>query len=183
VDYLLRPKPAYYAARRELAPLVLGLEHTVDGVELWAVNSLNTPLEAQLELSVWTLDGQQVEAVRRSVTLPPNQATECGVFVLKANSPLVVGGRLIVGGVVAARRALWPEPFKYLKLPDPGIEVVRLEDEQVRLRAARPAKGVLLSAKPDTRWSDNFLDLLPDDEQVVTTNRIQGHEIHLRWLS
>jgi beta-mannosidase len=183
VDYFLHPKPAYYVVRRELAPLVVGMARSADEVQVWAVNSLNTPVEAHLELSVWTLDGRQIEAERRPVTMSPNQTTECGVLALRANSPLIVGARLMVGGTVAARRALWPEPFKYFTLPDPAIEMVRLADEQVRLRAARPAKGVLLSAGPDVRWSDNFLDLLPDDEQVITARGLQGHDIHLRWLS
>jgi beta-mannosidase len=80
-----------------------------------------------------------------------------------------------------ARAALWPEPFKYLRLPDPEIEITRLGD-QVRLRAARPAKGVWLEAGDAVSWNDNFLDLLPGDELTVTAEGLGDDMPAVRWL-
>ena len=77
--------------------------------------------------------------------------------------------------------ALWPEPFKYLRLLDPGIELSQTGDQLV-LRAARPAKGVWLEAGEGVAWSDNFLDLLPGDEVNVTAAGLNGAAPALRWL-
>jgi beta-mannosidase len=68
-----------------------------------------------------------------------------------------------------------------LDLQDPGIEMAAAGD-QLRLRAARPAKGVWLEAGDGVTWSDNFIDLLPGDEVSVTASGLNGATPSLRWL-
>jgi beta-mannosidase len=46
----------------------------------------------------------------------------------------------------------------------------------------RPAKGVLLAAAGDVAWSDNFLDLLPGDEQIVAARGLGDAPLRIRWL-
>jgi beta-mannosidase len=115
------------------------------------------------------------------VSLAPNQATELGTLALPEGQPLVLAARLRVQGQIAARAALWPEPFKYLDLPEPGIELSHSGDQLV-LRAARPAKGVWLEAGDGVAWSDNFIDLLPADEVSVTAAGLNGATPTMRWL-
>ncbi|MEP7356220.1 MAG: glycoside hydrolase family 2 protein [Anaerolineales bacterium] len=185
VDSALRPKPAYYAIRRELRPLVLGLAPAAGGAAAWAVNDGLAPVTAQLELTVWSLDGAQSSTQQQPVTLPPNQALELGEFALDLSGDKVLAARLLVDGAVAARAALWPEPFKYLALPEPGLELARDgagDGAGLRLRAARPAKGVWLEAGDGVAWSDNFIDLLPGDEQVILASRLDQREVSVRWL-
>lgn len=182
VDYYLRPKPACAVIRRCLAPLSLGLARAGDGADVWAVNGTQQPVAAQLELRTWTLAGDAVVVERAQVTLPPNRATELGSFGFDPGGALVLDARLRVGDAVVARQALWPEPFKYYQLPDPLIVVDLVGDETIRLRALRPAKGVLLSAGDGVAWSDNLLDLMPDDEQVVVARGLGDRPVQLRWL-
>ena len=59
VDYALRPKPAYYLVRRALAPLAVGLVRTADGAAVWAMNGTLAPVEAELVLQTFALDGAQ----------------------------------------------------------------------------------------------------------------------------
>jgi hypothetical protein len=54
-------------------------------------------------------------------------------------------------------------------------------DDRLRLRVKRPAKGLLLVADPDQRWSDNMLDLLPEDDQIITAPGI-GDAVTVRRL-
>jgi beta-mannosidase len=182
VDYALRPKPAYYVVRRELAPLVVGLAHAAEAAEVWVASSATRPVEAVLELRAFTFDGQVVAEERRRVALPANQATELDRFGLDKHQALVLGARLLRDGKVVARAALWPEPFKYFMPPDPQIETDRLEGDELALRAVRPAKGVLLAAVGDVAWSDNFLDLLPGDEQIVAARGLGDAPLRIRWL-
>jgi beta-mannosidase len=182
IDSHLRRKPAYYVIKRELAPLALGLERTADGVEVWATNDLNNPIEARIESSVWTLEGEHLDGGQRPVSLLPRQATECGKFAVEQGHPLVFGARLVVNEAVVARKVLWPEPFKYLQLPDPHLEITRLDGERLRLQVTRPAKGVVLSSTQEVRWSDNFLDLLPNDAQEILAEGVGAGEVQMRWL-
>ncbi|HEU5367954.1 MAG TPA: glycoside hydrolase family 2 protein, partial [Ktedonobacterales bacterium] len=183
VDSSLHCKPAWYVIKRELAPLVIGLAQAASGdAEVWAVHGLQASLEAELVLRLWQLNGRQVREERRPVVLPANQATELGRLAYDGESLLVASAHLLVQGAVVARAALWPEPFKYLTLPDPELEVARLDESSLRLRANCPAKGVWLSAGPEVHWSDNMIDLLPGDEQIITAQGLGEAEVRVRWL-
>ncbi len=182
VDSALRPKPAWYVIKRALAPLTVELARAANGAEVWAVNGLQSTLEAELVLRLWQLDGQPIREERRAVVLAPNQATELGRFAFDNENRPVVSAQLVVGNQIVARAALWPEPFKYLTLTDPELEITRLDKNTLRVRANRPAKGVWLSARPEARWSDNMLDLLPGDEQMVTVQGSGASEAQARWL-
>nr|BBH90387.1 beta-mannosidase [Thermosporothrix sp. COM3] len=183
VDYALRPKPSYYTIRRELAPFALGIAHAGQKrVAIWGVSSLRTEQHAELEVRVWKLDGTLVTEEKRPVTLLPNQATELMESEQELNGSCVIAVRLLVQGEVLARASLWPEPFKYLTLPDPGVTVERLDEQTVRVQAQRPAKGVYLTANDGVKWSDNMLDVFPGDPQVLVAEGLDETEITVRKL-
>ncbi|HLG78189.1 MAG TPA: glycoside hydrolase family 2 protein [Ktedonobacteraceae bacterium] len=180
VDYTRRPKPAYYSIRRALAPIAIELTHVSPSVAaLWAATSSSAPVEAELLVTTWTLDGVQVDEQRRQVLLAPNQATELGEITAP---DLILGAMLLQGGSIVARATLWPEPFKYLTIPDPEISLQRVGPETVLVRARRPAKGVWLSAADHVTWSDNMLDLLPHDPQLIQATGLGDGEIHVQHL-
>jgi beta-mannosidase len=180
----VRRKPAFYAVRRELLPLVVALGRAADrdhAVELWAAQSAGHPLTVRLRVRAYSLDGQQVLCSEREVVVGPNQVTELGLQGLPASAgPLVVGAQLWEDTRLLARAVLWPQPLRELPLLDPevALELQAVERSRerpsrtglqtLRVRARRPAKAVLLTAGPQARFSDNLLDLLPDEEVVVT---------------
>jgi beta-mannosidase len=182
IDYSGRPKPAYYVIRRALAPLTIGVASSGDSVQVWAVNGTRAAQPARFELRTWTLEGELLGLESADITLPENRTSELGVFGFRPGGALVFDARLIVDHRVVARAALWPEPFKYLTLPDPMIVIDLDEQETIRLRAVRPAKGVLLSAGDDVAWSDNMLDVMPNDEFVISARGLGSRPVQVRWL-
>jgi beta-mannosidase len=179
VDSALRPKAALAAIRRELAPLALGLMHEGEGAALWAVNGTPEPVTATLELRRCDLAGAVEPLERRQVTLAPLAATELGVA--PAPGEAVLAARLLKGDETLARAALWPEPLKYLALPDPGLSIASLGDDRVELRVERPAKGVILDGGDGVAWADNYLDLLPDEPRTIAAPGLGGREARARW--
>jgi len=182
IDYYLRAKPAVYAVRRALAPLAPGLARTSDGVDLWAVNGTASAVAVEIELRTWTLGGDMVALEKLSASLPPVGTTELGQFGFDPGASLIFDARLLLDGQVVARASLWPEPLKYLTLPDPVILLDLVSSEELRIRAARPAKGVVLAAGDGVAWSDNYLDLMPGDEQVIRASGLGERPVSLRWL-
>ncbi len=181
VDYALRPKAAYYGVRRELAPFVVGLVPTThDHAELWAVNGVMTPIDAIVEVCTWTLDGTLVAEEHHVVTLLANQGTEIGH--IQRVGEHILSTCIQKDGVTIARTALWPEPFKYLSLAEPEITLERQDAHTLRIQAKRPAKGVWLSAGDGVQWSDNMLDLFPDDPQIIKVQGLEDAEIQIRSL-
>jgi beta-mannosidase len=182
IDYYLRHKPALYAVRRALAPITPGLSRTADSVELWVVNGTVAAADVEVELRTWTLGGDLVALEKLRVSLPPNRTTELGQFGFDPGSALIFDARLIVNDRIVARASLWPEPFKYLTLPDPVIVLDLAPGDYLHIRAARPAKGVVLSAGDGVAWSDNYLDLMPGDEQVIHAGGLGERPVSVRWL-
>ena len=169
--------------RREFAPLVVGLAQLPRGnTTAWAVNGTPTPVEAELEVQLWTLTGELAARERHQIVLAPNQCTELGQLGFRRGELQVLGVRLFQHGAVVARTTLWPEPFKYLTLADPEIKVEYLDANTLEVHAMRPAKGVWLSASDGVKWSDNMLDLLPGDPQTIKVDGPGGARVQVRWL-
>jgi beta-mannosidase len=181
VDSALRPKPAYYVVRRALAPIALGMSCGPLHAGIWLVNGTAEALEGELVVEEWTLDGRQVSASSQRARLPANEVLEVGAFAYE-HQEHILAARLLAEGRVLARATLWPEPYKYLHLPDPGVSVEREGDDTLRVRCERPAKGVWLDAGDGVAWGDNMLDLVPGDDQVVVARGLGDREVRVRHL-
>ena len=136
MDYFLRPKPAYFAVRRELGPFTVGMsrkemknfpdklsaaEFTIETwLDIWGTNSTLKEKEAMLEVKVFDLeldDDCLKETWTEVVVLPPNSSTELWRGKLPCQSdrtresevskPLVVSARLLHGQTVLARSCNW----------------------------------------------------------------------------
>ena len=173
------PKPAYYTIKRELKPVTVGLASGKDGLEVWGTNSTTDEKRFELELKAFSLEGQELKQERREVRLEANATTELGRWNPKVAEPAVYAARLLAGSEVQARTALWPEPFKFYRFPDPGLKLEPMGGNQLRPSVERPTKGVFLEAE-NAVWDDNFLDLMPGDEQVVTVKGL-SEKVRVSW--
>ena len=203
VDYYLRPKAAYYAIKRCLAPLAVGIRReTWDWTdshqrepeklkwECWISSSRLEEVKIDLEvrfISVRT--GQEVkDSIEKSnVTVLPNRTTEVlagNVERLPDDEKYVIAARIFEEGCFEgncdgitpiARDIDWPQPLKWMSLgQDRGIKVVfepGLELGSGRanllLGTEKPVKGFTLEVKDGESVSDNCIDLVPGDVQVI----------------
>ena len=88
----------------------------------------------------------------------------------------------MVDGVTVSRASWWPEPYKYLDIPDPETAIERQGDGVLIVRATRPAKGIVLAADAGAWFADNALDLFPDDPQEIAVRDLGAGEIGAVWL-
>ncbi|GAA5851349.1 hypothetical protein JCM9279_001113 [Rhodotorula babjevae] len=212
VDHFLRPKPAYHAIKRAMAPLALGASRRTDRffpdrfsaakhvdktfVDLWASSSYLATRRVVLEVEAVELhSGKRVHHERREVELPENRSTELEALEIPSSwedkGVVVVAARLrdMKSDDVLARVSVYPEPYKYLSFPSPSHTNLRVSLHHsprssstgtVRVLADRPVKGLVLHLSTDVKLSDNFLDLVPGDEQVVQVDGLEK-ETKLEW--
>lgn len=185
IDSARRPKPAYYTMRRELAPLAIGLERQGTDLVLWGVNAYAQAISARIQMQFWGLDGTLLATDELSGTLVENGVTELLSRELLQEVPCIVSARLYQRGEIVARATLWPEPFKYLVLSDPGVTVEHMDDKKICVRTRLPAKGVWLDIDDSAyvQWSDNMLDLFPDDPQIVNSAGLAGRSVQVTCLT
>jgi beta-mannosidase len=181
-DYDAIAKPAWYATRRALAPIALGLRRDGGEASAWVVNESLRPVTFELEVRAWSLDGALRHESQVSVAASANASTEIRLGI----PPLLDDEVLSLRGF-AAEHALaasaWREPYKGLPLPDPGLVIARSGTDTLTLRVARPAKGVWLSAPgAEIDWSDNFLDLCPGDAVEIRAPGLGERPVSARWL-
>lgn len=129
----------------------------------------------------------------------PNQATEflsspCPGPPPDPNSKttttysVVVAARLIdkETGQILARFTDWPQPYRYLDFPEPGLEVsIERETSKLTLSVIKPVKGLVLSVQgegEEVKWSDNALDIMPGDPQVVVAYGLGDRAVSVAYL-
>ncbi|TRM61591.1 glycoside hydrolase family 2 protein [Schizophyllum amplum] len=172
---------------------------TIDTVlEIWGTNSTLEEKKVKLEVTEFDLQSDWTETWQKDVTLAANASTELYKGPLKGQptrtkksevpKDIIVSARLLdADGAVLSRYANWPEPFKFIKFPSVeavGLDISVADDgTTVSLSVKKPIKGVILDVDgEDVKWSDQALDLVPGDVQIVTAQGLDGRKVKARFL-
>jgi len=210
VDYFNRPKMAYFTVKRDIAALSLGIERkeikkprfeftrafidTETRFLGWATNMTLEPLVYSLVVKVFELStGMEVFSRVETKRLAANSSTELFDLELpkaqkSAEEPLVISTCLrtlpVDGreGVVLARCTNWPQPYRYLDMPEPTLNV-GVDGDRITIRSDVPVKGLALYVEDvdAVEFEDNLLDLVPGDEQIVVANGLNGRVVTWRY--
>lgn len=189
IDYLLRKKPSYYTVKRALAPVTINVRRKLHDwtaghqeqpacseYSVWVASRLITSLTVDVELRfISIVSGRLVKdtVMQRGIECDPNTTTEIldGVVDNEKEEPHVLAVRLWVNDTLVARDADWPQPLKYHDMPDRGVSLhitrPSCKETKVTLSAERPVKCLVLDERDGVNLSDNAIDLMPDDPQIV----------------
>jgi beta-mannosidase len=197
-DYYLRPKPAYYAIKRCLAPIAVGVRrehfdwsaghvqepHTLEW-EVWGVSSRLENVRVDVEVRFWGVEkGEEVKQKikLKGVELVANGTTNVakGVIDNRSEAPHVIAVRIYHNGVVVARDMDWPQPLKYLPFPQRNV-TIKAKGKEMRVSVERPVKCLVFEERAGYQLSDNALDLAPGDEQLVTVKGWEEGDEPLSW--
>ncbi|KAK7061680.1 beta-mannosidase B [Favolaschia claudopus] len=211
VDYFLRPKPAYFTIARELRRYTVGMtrkdkqtfpsdvsaaQFTIETVlEIWGTNSTLADKKVTVEVTCFDLYSDcWRDKWSKEVVLQANSSTEIHKATLPGQpirtklsqtpKTIIVSARLIdENAQVLARYSNWPEPFKFINFPTDTTVKAAVDGESITLTVNRPVKGLVLDVDgPDVKWSDQGIDLVPDDPQTIQAVGLNGREVKLRYL-
>lgn len=208
VDYFLKPKLAYYAVKRVLNPIAVAVkrEHhdwsiahaqppRTSQYELWVSSSQPHSIRGCIELrflSVTTGRDIQPPIVHTDVLINPNGTTNVitdGIIDhITQPEPHVLAARLWVNNEIIARDVDWPQPFKYLDLSRPGLEIQQYGDRTdektlLKISSRKPIKCLAFEEEENVQFSDNGIDIVPGDEQIVTVAGLSAsQELRYRYL-
>ncbi|KAK4053706.1 hypothetical protein OIV83_001362 [Microbotryomycetes sp. JL201] len=90
-------------------------------------------------------------------------------------------------GSILARFVSWPEPLKFLQFANNDTARLKIDFshklQEVRISAQAPVKGLMLKFEPEAFVSDNGIDLMPGDEQVISTRGLTARtQVTWRYL-
>ncbi|OCF62027.1 hypothetical protein L486_01693 [Kwoniella mangroviensis CBS 10435] len=210
-DYYLRPKPAFFTIARELKRFTVGItrKHVKvyrdkstsaffeikEQMELWACNSTLEYVDVKVVLETYNLNTKQRDWKSFDIQLGPNASTEIWQNIVPGQptrtddsqvpEPIVAQARLYLTDKpdqVEARFSSWPQPYKYLTFPEPGLKI-DVKGDDVILSCEKPVKGLVLDVEgEECAWSDQALDLFPGDDQVVRAEGLNGRDVMFRYL-
>ena len=166
IDSALRPKAAYYAARRFFAPFLVSFAPRENGPEVWGTSDFLNDIEGRLNVRLQTFKGKVLARTSLPVRLPANSSER--LFVVPAPW-LKKGGDYLRaeitdrGRPISVNRFLFAEP-KDCQLPPAhvrvGIERTGPASYRALLSSDVFAPGVALSSRVDgVLFHDNFVDL------------------------
>ncbi|OKL62158.1 Beta-mannosidase B [Talaromyces atroroseus] len=211
VDYFLRPKPAYYAMARILAPIAVGVQREhhdwsvsharpakTSKFELWAVSSLQEEVNALVELKFISIDtGLEIRdrIVHENIRLVANGTTNIildGVIDHKEYPEShVLAARVWVDGRLVARDIDWPQPLKYLDFSNRGIKVHETDQDSsessgkgqrsITISTLKPVKCLVFEERDGITISDSALDIVPGDDQVIEIEGLKPGDEPLKW--
>jgi beta-mannosidase len=168
IDYRLRPKAAWYAAKQFYAPLLLSLSREGDHLRAHLVNDAVDGRAGTLVIRVIDTDGAELWSTKADASVG-GLASEQVLDVALPDEVMDAARRAVVhatyDGVAAS--LLLAEP-KDLTLTAARLAVSVADDLSVTLAADRLALSVMLDVDGvDVTWSDNFFHLLPGEPRVV----------------
>lgn len=166
-------------------------------LEIWGTNSTLVDKPATLEVTFFDLESDWMDKWQKEVVLAANSSTELykghvtGQPIRKKRSDvpkvIIISARIVDGQTVLARYSNWPEPFKFINFPpvaDLGLKVdVGPDGETVTLSTKKPIKGIVLDVDEEhIRFSDQAIDLVPGDPQIIKAVGLGGRPIKIRFV-
>ena len=168
IDSALRPKAAYFYAKRFFAPLLLSFRKREQSIDIWLTSDLPTSVEGTLIVSRRSFDGivQWTEELHHR--MPANVSRKIlSISAAKLDGLTPASEYLLaewkdINGGTAENRLFFAEP-KHLSLPDPGLmtEIQHRGDDghTVRVTATTFAKNIRLELLgEDAIFEDNYFD-------------------------
>lgn len=127
IDSELRPKAAYWYAKRFFAPVVLVIRQNQQNLVFSAVNDMQVDSMCSLVISTFSLQGKLKDVVERTVTIPANKCTPLASLELKEldiGDPTegYVRAQLFHDEEIIAENRHFSLPYKHLRLSAPKFE-------------------------------------------------------------
>jgi beta-mannosidase len=168
IDSALRPKAAYYYARRFFAPVLLSFRRDDMTLEVWITNDTMQHVSAPLVLQLRSFTGAVVWRRRTRVSAAANSSlcvarVDLSRFASHDPTRHYVYATMEHNTMACEQRYFFVEP-KHLQLPVPriAVRIQKISDEEqvVLLNARNFAKDVSLDVEgKDVFIEDNYFDV------------------------
>lgn len=190
-DYYGRWKAAHYMVRQAFEPLIYSSVVQGDSLLVYAVSDLLRKQQGQLKLTVYTLGGQHVNTLTKSVSVPSNTST---LLLEQPLTDLLKGQQrenVVVHIELVTTSGIRYQANSFLCLQkDLRLEAVRPEVTveaaeggcRITVQSDRFVRALALSlADADYKLDNNYFDLLPGVpvtctmQTTLSPNEVRNH--------
>jgi beta-mannosidase len=169
IDSRLRPKAAYYFARRFFSPVLVSIRQTGSGLEIWITSDLPVPVPGKLEVSLVSFGGKTVLKEKDTLRMKSDSSVRIRTVnwrdlrAYDLRRYYVLARFAADNGEFSENRHYFVEQ-KHIELPDPGLSVSVARSGgmsfAVTLRTKKLARDVRLEVEgTDAEFDDNVFDI------------------------
>lgn len=197
IDSKLRPKAAYYAAKRFFAPMLLSFKQTQEGIEVWVTGDRLERFAGEINLQLISFRGNILWKKKLKISLASNSSKKFFLIPRLLYAKHDVHTIYLFGtlsrdrNIESTNRFFFSEP-KYWKLPK-GRAAVQLKKEKsgrwtVTIKAKTFLKGVRVEIDgEEIVFDDNYFDLDAGNVKSMTfDSHLTAAKIRkllrVRWL-
>ena len=176
VDYFLEPYHAYYALRREYAPLMLSFD--IDTyIYLWAVNDTRISVTGTAKIQLYHLERNEFrKEIVRDVTVAPGRSAvivrldQAGIRAFRKKH-ILFATLTDTSGHVLARANAFADIERRLTFPAAKL-AVKVEKDHLVITTDKFARSIQLQGNANGDpfgwfFEDHYFDLFPGETKVV----------------
>lgn len=178
IDYFGRFKALHYGARRFNEPVMVSVEDTEEKFKVFLVNDTTREIPASLRCRVMDFSGNVLRDDEKELIIKPT-SSECTceysvselVSDKEKNKSFFVA-EIISDGEIISRRVILFNLEKHLNLPEQNVNAqVKVNGKtcSITLKSDTFVKNLFVDSSYFlNNCSDNFFDLLPNEEKTIT---------------
>lgn len=184
MDYYGNYKALQYGARHFNAPLSLSIEDTDRQVKIFALNDLTTDHDVEMEYEIFDFTKGTLKTEKRAFRI--KRLSNKKAFCL--NAPAIksryrakttgIAARLYENGKLLQQKTVLFDHEKNLRLPHANLKTnIMADGNQLKITVKTDTFARLVKVESNRStlpFSDNFFDILPNEEKTVTINVEDG---------
>ncbi len=184
MDYYGNYKALQYGARHFNAPLSLSIKDTDRQVKIFALNDLTTDHDVEMEYEIFDFTKGTLKTKKRAFRI--KRLSNKKAFCL--NAPAIksryrakttgIAARLYENGKLLQQKTVLFDHEKNLRLPHANLKTnIMADGNQLKITVKTDTFARLVKVESNRStlpFSDNFFDILPNEEKTVTINVEDG---------
>ncbi len=174
VDYFGRWKALNYQVKKSFSNLILSVKEEDNGYDIYLINDGLDPQAGQLEVEMIDFGGSKHWNAITKETISANESRK--VFKIEKHfkqedfRKLVLSVKFKFNGESIETLHYFLKP-KDLTLMKPNIQIKKINDLTYEISSDVLAKNVYLSSEPETFFSDNYFDVLPNQKIEIRLSK------------
>lgn len=177
VDYYLRKKPSYYYVKKAYEPVHISFKEVNNYLEVIVTNEIYKPMDVEIEYGVKSFDGIPIIKGKLKTKLPDIGSIKVGEIDI-SKIPGIYRNRSFAytklydnNKCISSNRTFLVN-FKDLDISEvkiiPELKLIREGEYQLKLSTDNFAWFVSIDSPNDIEPSDNYFDIFPNEEYIVT---------------
>ncbi|MGV3697016.1 beta-mannosidase [Flavobacterium sp.] len=174
VDYFGRWKALNYQVKKSFSNLILSVKEEDNGYDIYLINDGLDAQAGQLEVEMIDFGGSKHWNTITKETISANESRK--VFKIEKDfkqedfRKLVLSVKFKFNGESVETLHYFVKP-KELTLTKPNIQIKKINDLTYEISSDVLAKNVYLSSEPETFFSDNYFDVLPNQKIEIRLSK------------